>query len=186
MGSKQKLLEKVAKEIRSCIECRVDRVGIAVVGEGCARAKVIFIGEAPGKTEAETGRPFVGRSGKLLRKLITDSGLKEEDVYITSPVKYLPTYVTPKPSDIAHGRVHLDKQLRIINPTIIVLLGNVAAQAVLGRKVQSSKVHGTIIEKDRTYFLTIHPAAAIRFQKYKPIIEGDFKKLSKLLSKLPN
>lgn len=153
-----------------------------MVGEGSATAEVVFIGEAPGKTEAETGRPFVGRSGKLLRKLITEAGLKEEDVYITSPVKYLPIYVTPKPHDVEHGKTHLDKQLSVINPKIIVLLGNVACLGVLGRKVAASKMHGTVIEESgRKYFITIHPAAAIRFQKFRPIIEEDFQKLKKLL-----
>lgn len=177
-------LQKVAEEILACKECKVDRIGKAVVGEGSADADVVFIGEAPGKTEAETGRPFVGRSGKLLRHLITEIlGLKEEDVYITSPVKYLPTYVTPKPSDIAHGKIHLDKQLAIIEPKVVVLLGNTAIQGVLGRKIPTLKEHGNIIsENNRRYFITVHPAAAIRFQKFKPIIVGDFKKLRGLLA----
>lgn len=182
MNKKQQELENIADEIRSCKECKVDRVGIAVVGEGSADADVVFIGEAPGKTEAETGRPFIGRSGKLLRKLITDVGLKEEDVYITSPVKYLPIYVTPKPADIAHGKTHLDRQLKVIDPKIIVLLGNTAIQGVLGKKIAVVKEHGNTIEEGgRTYFITVHPAAAIRFQKFRPVIEGDFKILKKLL-----
>lgn len=155
---------------------------MAVVGEGNADANVVFIGEAPGKTEAEVGRPFIGRSGKLLRSLIVASGLKEEDVYITSPVKYLPVYVTPKPSDIAHGRIHLEKQLDVIEPKYIVLLGNTAIAAVIGKKMPALKTHGTTMqESKRTYFLTIHPAAAIRFQKFKKVIEEDFKTLKKLL-----
>lgn len=182
MNKKQQELDKIADEIRSCKECRIDRVGIAVVGEGNADADVVFVGEAPGKLESETGRPFIGRSGKLLRQLITSVGLKEEDVYITSPVKYLPTYVTPKPSDIEHGKVHFDKQLQVIDPKIIVLLGNTAIQAVLGKKIPVAKDHGTIItEGNKHYFITVHPAAAIRFQKFRPVIEGDFRKLKKLL-----
>lgn len=183
MNKKQKELEKIAEEIRNCKECKVDRTGVAVVGEGSAVAEVVFIGEAPGRTEAETGRPFVGRSGKLLRKLINKSGLREEDVYITSPVKYLPTYVTPKPGDIAHGKTHLDKQLAVIDPKIIVLLGNVAIQGVLGRKIAASKEHGVIVsENGKKYFITVHPAAALRFQKFKHVIEEDFEKLKSLVS----
>lgn len=179
---KEKKLQEVAVEILSCKECKIDRVGVAVVGEGSSDAKVVFIGEAPGKTESEVGRPFIGRSGKLLRMLIVNAGLKEEDVYITSPVKYLPTYITPKPSDIAHGKTHLDKQLDAIDPQYIVLLGNVAIQGVLGRKMAAMTEHGNVIkEKNRTYFLTIHPAAAIRFQKFRKVIEGDFTKLKGLL-----
>lgn len=181
---KQVTLQKVAHEIKSCKECRVDRVGVAVVGEGNPNADLVFVGEAPGKLEAETGRPFVGRSGKLLRHLITkELGLPEEEVYITSPVKYLPIYVTPKLSDIKHGKVHFDKQLQIIDPKIIVLLGNTAVQAVLGKKIPVAKDHGTIIQQNgKKYFITVHPAAAIRFQKFRPVIEGDFRKLKGILS----
>lgn len=182
--TKQQQLDQIADEIKACKECRVDRVGIAVVGEGSADAQIVFVGEAPGKLESETGRPFIGRSGKLLRKLITqDLDLKEEDVYITSPVKYLPVYVTPKPSDIRHGKIHFDKQLAVINPKIIVLLGNTAIQAVLEKKIPVARDHGTIIEDNgKKYFITVHPAAAIRFQKFKPVIEGDFGKLKELIS----
>lgn len=180
--TKEKKLQEIADEILACSECRVDRVGVAVVGEGNADADVVFIGEAPGRTEAEEGRPFIGRSGKLLRSLIVGSGLKEEDVYITSPVKYLPVYVTPKPSDIAHGRIHLEKQLDVIEPKYIVLLGNTAITAVTGKKMPALTKHGTTMkENNRTYFLTIHPAAAIRFQKFRKVIEEDFKTLARLL-----
>lgn len=180
--TKEERLLEIAQEIKNCKECKIDRVGVAVVGEGNADADVVFIGEAPGKTEAETGRPFVGRSGKLLRSLIIASGLREEDVYITSPVKYLPVYVTPKPSDIAHGRIHLEKQLNVIEPKYIVLLGNTAITAVIGKKIPALTSHGTTIQNNnRTYYLTIHPAAAIRFQKFKKVIEEDFKKLKTLL-----
>ncbi|MFI5265184.1 MAG: uracil-DNA glycosylase family protein [Candidatus Levyibacteriota bacterium] len=180
---KTKKLEKISKEIENCSECKKNKVGKAVVGEGDPDADIVFIGEAPGRTEAETGRPFVGRSGKLLRKLINEAGLKEKDVYITSPVKYLPIYVTPTPQDIAHGKTHLDRQIKIIDPKIIVLLGNVAVQGVLSRKVQASKEHGRIIEEhSRKYFITVHPAAALRFKKFKVLLEEDFKNLKKLLA----
>lgn len=153
------------------------------MGEGNPNADIVFIGEAPGRNEAEVGRPFIGRSGKLLRKLIVEAGLAEEDVYITSPVKYLPVYVTPTPLDIAHGKTHLDSQLKVIDPKIIVLLGNVAVQGVLGKKVQASKEHGRIIEENsRKYFITVHPAAALRFKKFKVLLEEDFRNLKKLFA----
>lgn len=179
---KEKKLQEVANEILNCKECKIERIGKAVVGEGFADADIVFIGEAPGRLESETGRPFVGRSGKLLRSLINESGLNEKDVYITSPVKYLPVYVTPKPADIAHGKTHLDKQLYVIDPKIVVLLGNVAVQGVLGEKVQASKVHGTILERNnKKYFLTVHPAAGLRFVKFKNMLFEDFKKLKSLI-----
>lgn len=158
-------------------------------GEGNPDADIVFIGEAPGKTEAKTGRPFVGRSGQLLRSLIREAGLKEEDVFITSPVKYLPAGRhglpggTPKPSDIVHGREHLMKQFAVIQPKVIVLLGNVAAQGVLGEKFPVTQVHGKIIEREgRRYLLTFHPAAALRFPiKFKELLKADFVRLKEIL-----
>src|SRR6185436_19798058 len=126
---KQKALAKIAKEIENCKICKKDKIGKAVPGEGSANADIVFLGEAPGKKEAETGRPFIGRAGKLLRSMLAEVGLKDADVFITSPVKYLPVYVTPKPEDIEHGRTHLFEQLKIIEPKIVVLMGNVASQA---------------------------------------------------------
>jgi uracil-DNA glycosylase family 4 len=188
--TKQQLLDKVNEEIIHCQICPQGKSGKPVVGEGNADADVVFIGEAPGKQEAATGRPFIGRSGALLRSLIREAGLKEEDVYITSPVKYLPNGPdgtpggTPKPADIAHGRMHLMKQLEVIHPKVVVLLGRVAAEGVLQKKVAVASEHGEVIEeKDGIkYFLTVHPAAALRFAlKYKPLLKEDFQNLKTLI-----
>jgi len=181
---KQKELNKIVKEIENCEICKVGKNGKAVAGEGNPDADIVFIGEAPGKQEAATGRPFIGRSGQLLRSLIREIGLKEEDVYITSPVKYLPDRGTPTSEDIAHGRAHLMKQFAVIHPKVVVLLGRVAAEGVLQKKVFVSKEHGAVIEeKDGIkYFLTLHPAAALRFpQKYKPLLQEDFQKIKKTI-----
>ncbi|HVT01306.1 MAG TPA: uracil-DNA glycosylase [Patescibacteria group bacterium] len=180
--TKQQRLNGIAQEIEECEICRENSIGVAVVGEGNPDADVMFIGEAPGRLEAETGRPFIGRSGQLLRQAIRDAGLREEDVYITSPVKYLPTYKTPKDKDIEHGMYHLSKQIETIDPKIMVLLGNVATIGVIGKGHFIAKEHGSIIKKEgRTYFLSYHPAAAIRFAKFKPIFLSDFKKIKSLL-----
>lgn len=182
--NKQKALDKIAKDIDQCAICKAAKNGKAVPGEGNSDADIIFIGEAPGKNEALTGRPFIGRSGQLLRSLIREIGLAEKDVYITSPVKYLPDRGTPTSEDIAHGRIHLMQQLDIIQPKIIVLLGRVAAEGVLQQKLAVMSQRGTIIEKDKKkYFLTIHPAAAIRFQKFKKLIVEDFQILKELVKK---
>lgn len=175
-------LKSIAQEIEKCKICKIGTSGKAVPGEGNPNAKIMFLGEAPGKTEAKTGRPFVGRSGQLLRKAIKELGLKEEDVYITSPVKYLPDRGTPTVADISHGKIHLDKQIEIIDPKIIVLLGNSACVAILGTKVPIIKRHGEVIEKDsRKYLITFHPAAVLRFpNKYKKDFLSDFDKLKVL------
>jgi DNA polymerase len=187
--NKQQALEKISEEIKACEICPINKTGVPVIGEGSAEAKVVFIGEAPGKQEAVSGRPFIGRSGKLLRQQIRSIGLREEDVYITSPVKYLPNGKnglpggTPTKEDIAHGRTHLMKQLDVIDPKVIVLLGKSAAKGVLEIDVPIAKDHGKVMEKDRKqYFFMYHPAAAIRFQKFKKPFVEDFQSLQRLLS----
>jgi uracil-DNA glycosylase len=182
---KQKKLNAIAEEIAHCKICKTGKSGLPVPGEGAPDANIVFLGEAPGKSEAQTGRPFIGRSGKYLRSLIKDAGIDESEFFITSPVKYLPDRGTPDPDDIKHGKTHLDKQLKVIDPLLIVLLGNVAARATLETIYPVTKHHGKVIEQNGTkYFLTMHPAAAVRFQKNRVVIEKDFKKLKKLVDKM--
>lgn len=174
-------LQKIAQEIEMCSLCKNGTMGKSVPGEGNADAKIVFVGEAPGRTEAATGRPFVGRSGKLLRQAIQKAGLKEEDVFITSAVKYLPLQGTPSLSQIVHGKEHLFKQLEVIKPKVVVLLGFVAAKAIFGKTIPIAKEHGKIIEKKGIkYFLSYHPAAILRFPKYTKLFEDDFLQLSSL------
>lgn len=187
--NKQKEMDEVAREIENCKVCKIGKSGKAVVGEGSLDSKIVFIGEAPGKNEAIVGRPFIGRSGKLLRSMITSIGLLESEVYITSPVKYLPDRGTPTSLDIAHGRIHLMRQFEIIKPKFVVLLGRVAAEGVLEKKVAVVKEHGQIIAHsigsgfETKYFLTLHPAAVLRFPgKYKLEFEKDFNKIKSLLN----
>ncbi len=180
---KDKALAMIAQEIENCKTCRRGKVGVAVPGEGNSDASILFVGEAPGKNESISGRPFIGRSGKLLRGLINEIGLLEEDVYITSPVKYLPIYKTPTEDDIKHGMEHFRKQIEVINPEIMVLLGSVAARGVLGEKLSVADNHGRVIERNgRKYLLTYHPAAALRFpNKFKAPLKDDFKKIRSLI-----
>ena len=179
---KQKALDAIAKEIEHCAICKVGKSGRAVPGEGNPDATVVFIGEAPGKTEAQTGRPFVGRSGKLLRNLIQEACLNEKEIFITSPVKYLPDRGTPTKADIIHGMIHTQKQLDIINPNVIVLLGSSAAQGVLGEKIPIMKKHGEVIEKHgKRNIVMFHPSAALRFPKIKEKLVKDFEKLGSLM-----
>jgi uracil-DNA glycosylase family 4 len=176
-----KRLSGIAKEIRECVLCKEWGTGEAVPGEGPADADVVFIGEAPGKEEAKTGRPFVGRSGRLLREMIAEIGLDEKEIFITSPVKYLPLRGTPSRDNVLHSRRHLMDQLSVIAPTTVVLLGNIACLALLDRKVAMTKEHGTTVRKDgRTYFITYHPAYALRFPKGKREMREDFRKLAAL------
>jgi uracil-DNA glycosylase family 4 len=179
---KEKALAQIALEIENCKICKKNSIGLAVPGEGNANADVVFLGEAPGRKESECGRPFVGPSGKILRALIKEVGLTDENIFITSPVKYLPKYVTPTLADVVHGRTHLIAQLDIIQPKIIVLLGRVAALAMLDRNILIAKEHGKIVEQNgRKYLLAYHPAAQLHNPNIKGELLKDFKKLKKLI-----
>jgi uracil-DNA glycosylase family 4 len=179
---KEAALEEIAEEIRRCRTCKIDKIGVAVPGEGNSDADIVFLGEAPGKEEARSGRPFIGRSGKLLRSLIKEAGLKEEDIFITSPVKYLPEHVTPTAEEIAHGRKHLLKQLAIIEPKFIVLLGRTAYFAMFSEPCEVGKMHGTTFKRDgMRYMVAYHPAAPLHSPKLRVELYNDFKKLKRLV-----
>lgn len=182
MNNKLKELENIADEIRRCKVCKRWGEGIAVPGEGNPDAKIVFIGEAPGIEEAKTGRPFVGRSGRFLRQMVRSIGLREEEIFITSPVQYRPVRGKPTKENIIHGLNHLIKQLTVINPRIVVLLGSIACSALLNKKIEVSVEHGKAINKGgRSYFITFHPAYAMRFPNAKKKFTEDFKKLKRLL-----
>jgi uracil-DNA glycosylase family 4 len=180
--NKEKALKRIADEITRCTLCKKGGRGKAVPGEGNPDARVVFIGEAPGNEEARSGRPFIGRSGKFLRQTIKETGMCENKVFITSPVHYLPLRGTPTKEMIIHGRKHLFKQLAVIAPKIVVLLGNTACLAMLDTKVEITRAHGsTIQEKGRTYYVTFHPAYAMRFPEGKKQFIRDFRKLKRMI-----
>ncbi len=182
---KERSLRKIARDINRCTLCKKGGTGKAVAGEGNPAAAIVLVGEAPGKEEAKIGRPFIGRSGKFLRTIITSIGLLEQEVFITSSVHYLPLRGTPRKAAIMHGRQHLLRQIEIIDPKIVVLLGNTACIALLYSKQELSKVHGKIVRKDgRTYFITFHPAYAMRFPEGKLKFINDFAKLKRIIKTL--
>jgi uracil-DNA glycosylase len=184
--TKGELLKIEAQKIKNCHQCKIGKIGKAVFGEGSLNAQIMFVGEAPGRQEAKTGRPFIGRSGQFLRSLIRQIGLKEEEIYITSPVKYLPKRGTPSQSDVKHGTTHLIRQFAIINPKIVVLLGNIAYRALIDNFPSANSKHGQILRRNgQSYFVTFHPAAAVRFPKIKVLMKEDFEKLWELIQK-PN
>lgn len=183
--NKQTALDTIAREIEQSSWCKEQAVGRAVPGEGNPDAKVVFVGEAPGKKEAATGRPFIGRSGQLLRHAIEGAGLSVEEVYITSVGKYMPIKGKPTPRQIAHCRQYLLRQLDVINPRIVVLLGATAVHGVLQETLSVRTLHGTIREdKSRIYVITIHPAAALRFRAFREIFLEDFIKLKEIVSNI--
>lgn len=175
--TRDKDLEELNESIRNCILCSLHETRTyAVPGEGSSNAKLFFIGEAPGAKEDETGRPFVGRSGKLLTIMIEEIGLSREDVFISSILKCRPpNNRTPTRSEREICRPYIEKQMELINPRVIVLLGGTAISSMVGPwKVTES--HGTFFEaQGRTYFMTFHPAAALRSTGVKELMRADFK-----------
>jgi uracil-DNA glycosylase family 4 len=181
MVKKKQEIEKLNQEIKSCRKCPLCKLRKNTVpGEGPANAKIVIVGQAPGVEENETGRPFVGRAGKFLNKLLKIAGIKREKVFITSPLKCLPQPPInrkPKKEEIEACLPWLKKQIEIINPQKFILLGEVAFSVFFPNKKLGS-FRGKLIKKDgREYFVTYHPAAGLRFPKIKKILERDFKKL---------
>jgi len=161
--SRETSLKKIAAEIARCRTCKEGCSGKAVPGEGSAEARIVFIGEAPGREEAKTGRPFIGRSGQLLRQSIRDIGLDEAEVFITSPVHYLPDRRTPSRGMILHGREHLFRQLAVIRPKAICLLGGTAVRGVLGLREGITKIRGNWYRfRGTPVMVTYHPSFLLR------------------------
>lgn len=160
-----------------------------VFGEGSAEAGVIFIGEAPGAKEDEQKRPFVGRSGQLLRKTMQEAAnLAPEDVYITNIVKRRPPENRdPTPEEIAAYQPYLARQLAIIKPKVIVPLGRFAANYFVDG-IKISKQQGTIFRKadgGKTLIIypMFHPAAALRSTGNLKQFQKTFRKLPKVIAK---
>lgn len=181
---KDAALTRIGRQVAACRSCKRHGVGKPVVGEGKPNARIVFVGEAPGRQEAQSGRPFVGRAGQWLRQAIRHIGLDEQSVYLTNPVKYRPTGRTPSAADVAHGRIHLLQQLDIINPKIVVLLGTTACLGVLNENVAVRARHGDVVVRDgRTYLITCHPAA-VRFPAIRKAVLQDFRKLKACAARL--
>lgn len=156
-----------------------------VKGEGPVNAEVMIVGQAPGDTEDKNGRPFIGRSGKLLEHLLDIAGIERSRAYITSVVQFFPPKNRiPSKREISLCRNFLKRQIEVIKPKVIVLLGNVAANELIGRG-NVMLHHGEEIRREGIlYFVTMHPAAAVRIKKNVPVIEEDFRKLKRILDKL--
>ena len=164
------------REIERCRRCPLWKTRRnAVPGEGSATAKVMFVGEAPGAREDESGRPFVGRSGDLLTELLAEIGLSRSDVFITSILKSRPPRNRPPTkSEIDACYPYLQKQFELIAPSVIVLLGSVAVSTVIG-PWKMSNCHGRFYEGvGRVFFMTYHPAAALRFPRAREVMRADF------------
>lgn len=185
---KRKALVDLARELEATHGGPLKAPGVnAVFGEGDPDTKVLFVGEAPGFNENQQQRPFVGISGKLLRKNILANGWKENEVYITNIVKFRPPENRdPTPAEIEFFKPFLDKQIEIIEPKIIVTLGRFSMYKFFGEGVSISRIHGMprkIIWNGREIlvFPMYHPAAALRQGSVLRDFESDFRKLREII-----
>ena len=199
MSDKAARLARLTREIEQLAESplyafRVENDYRPVIGEGSVDADIVFIGEAPGKREAETGRPFVGAAGRLLNDLLAGIGLDREDVYITNIVKDRPpNNRDPHKAELALYAPFLREQLEILQPKVIATLGRFSMDFILelfdlpqvGRKI--GELHGQVLEVQAEHgpvaFVPLyHPAAALYNNDQRATLEADFQVLRSFIS----
>jgi DNA polymerase len=179
------VLKQIAREVAVCQKCALYHSRKkAVPGEGSANSEVIFIGEGPGFYENEQGRPFVGAAGKFLDELLTQAGLKREEVFIGNVVKCRPpSNRDPMPEEIAACNEYLDRQIAAINPKVIVTLGRYSMAKFLPN-AKISSVHGQAIQiGGRLVVPMYHPAAALHQPSLKSDVERDFARLPEQIAR---
>jgi len=185
ISSRQTILNQITKDVKEH-QCSL-RAGCIqpVPGEGSPESALVFIGEAPGRYEDEQGHPFVGPAGKLLDKLLLSIGLNREDIYITNVVKCRPpNNRDPKPTEVAEHADFLRRELELINPKLIILLGRHALAKFLPNE-KISNCHGKAKRKaNQVYFALYHPAAALHNPNFLQVLEDDIKKIPVLLEKI--
>ena len=178
-------LEKVRIKAGRCSACRLAAKRTNMVfGEGNENADIMFIGEGPGEDEDLSGRPFVGKAGQLLTKII-ENGMKipRSQVYIANIVKCRPpANRDPMPDEAQCCIGFLKEQIKIVNPKVLILLGKVAMKNLLGIESSMSKARETTYEYEgRKVFVTYHPSALLRNEAYKRPVWEDIKKAMKYL-----
>lgn len=182
-------LEELREQVAACHACPLaDGRTQTVFGDGNPNARVLIIGEAPGKNEDLQGVPFVGKAGQNLNTLLEIAGLKREDVFIANVLKCRPPgNRDPRPEEIKLCTPFLREQTRTIDPEFIVTLGNFATKFILKTEVGITRLHGTLQTAGRfKVFPIYHPAAAIYDHSKWEALENDFATLGRLLAKEPS
>ena len=179
-------LETLKAEVLAAECCQLCRSrNNLVFGEGNPDARLVFVGEAPGREEDLRGRPFVGRAGQLLTKIIESIGLKRQDVYICNILKCRPpNNRNPFPTEIQACWGYLVRQLEIIRPDIICALGKFAAQTLLKSTESISRIRGRFFDYQGVNLIpTFHPAYLLRNPGDKRLVWEDMKKIKRELAK---
>lgn len=188
---RKELMKKIKDEVvelkkSPLYQFRIENKNLPVIGEGSHFADIVFIGEAPGRNEAKTGRPFCGRAGDILNELLESVGIKREDVYITNIVKDRPPKNRdPLPEEIKIYGPFLDRQIEIIKPKVIATLGRYAMGYVMknfdleSKLLPISQMHGKVFEAKASYgdikiVPLYHPAVAVYNSHTKDQLKTDF------------
>ncbi len=186
-SSNQVALDALAQEITENNVCPelVKSATQLVMGDGNAQADIVLVGEAPGAKEDVIGKPFIGAAGKLLNLLLESIKLERDDVYITNIVKYRPpANRDPKPAEIAAFLPYLQRQLQIIKPVLVILLGRHAMNVFLP-ELKIGQAHGHVVRQDAvTYLPLYHPAAALYNGGLRSQLFEDFAAIPGLLKTL--
>ncbi len=177
-------LTELYEEIADCQRCILSQARKnAVPGEGPENADIVFIGEGPGFHEDQQGRPFVGAAGQFLDELLESIGLRREDVYICNVIKCRPPgNRDPLPEEVEACKPHLDRQIEIIAPKMIVTLGRFSMERYFpGAKI--SQIHGQARKlQGIIYYPMYHPAAALHQPRWRPVVEEDMSRIPQLLA----
>lgn len=181
------LLDELRVQVESCRRCPLcDGRTQTVFGVGNPHARVMFIGEAPGKNEDLQGEPFVGAAGHYLNELLGCAGLRREDVFIANVLKCRPPgNRDPRPEEIQTCTPFLREQTRTIDPEVLVTLGKFSTQFVLKTQMGITRLHGRVQRAGKfLVFPIFHPAAALYDGAKREALENDFVTLGELLHQL--
>ena len=179
-------LTELYEQIRNCTRCALHRSRTkAVPGEGPEDADIVFIGEAPGFHEDRQGRPFVGAAGRFLDELLEMIGLSREDVYICNVLKCRPPRNRdPQIGEIEACRPHLDRQIELIQPKMVVTLGRFS-MARWFPNARISRIHGQPRKLGgRLYYPMYHPAAALHQPSLRRMVEEDMLRIPELIAQM--
>ena len=185
-------LEEAAKDASTCPRCRLSQGRTQVVyGVGNPDADLMFIGEAPGFHEDKQGEPFVGAAGQLLGRLLADTGIERDEVYINNVVMCRPPgNRDPLPDELEACKPWLEERIAIIDPAVIVTLGNWATRYILGSNISISRVRGQRFPwNGRTVIPTFHPAAVLHGggenSTQMAALRMDFQEMKRALAERP-
>ncbi|OLD27219.1 MAG: hypothetical protein AUJ02_00290 [Chloroflexi bacterium 13_1_40CM_3_65_12] len=180
-------LNQLHAEVRACVKCGLHATRTqAVPGMGPCPADIMIVGEAPGFNEDRQGEPFVGAAGKLLDTLLARIGLGRSDVYITNVLKCRPPQNRdPMPNEVESCSPYLARQLSLVKPKVVLVLGRHALERLLPGQGSISRIHGSLVRRgDVAYVPLYHPAAALHNGALVADLEHDFDQVKAYLDKL--